>query len=84
MFIKCIQEEWKWQKLKYKLKKKQKKTWKHLWWAAESTYMQTQKVLNKKSDEDDNENFAQNEHSLNTLLQICLTFCFTLLQKWYI
>ena len=84
MFIKCTQREQKWRKLKYKLKKEQKKTWKHLWWVVETEYMWSQRVIDKKSREEFDDHLEQDESQLNELLHICLNFCFTLLQKQYL
>ncbi len=83
MFIECTQEEQKWRKLKYKLKKEQKKAWKHLWWVAETEYMWSQRVIDKKSEEESNDHLKQDESQLNELSHTCLNFCFTLLQKQY-
>ncbi len=84
MFIGRTREEREWRKPKYKLKKEQKKAWKHLWRAAGSAYMRTQEVLDKESDEDGGEGPAQDERPPNALSQACLTFCFTLLRKQYV
>ncbi len=83
MFIERTQGEQKWRKLKYKLKKEQKKAWKHLWWVVETEYMQSQRVIDKKSEEESNDHLEQDESQLNELLHTCLNFCFTLLQKQY-
>ncbi len=83
MFIECTQEEQKWRKLKYKLKKEQKKTWKHLWWVVKTEYVWSQRVIDKKSEEESNDHLEQDESQLNELLHTCLNFCFTLLQKQY-
>ena len=74
MFIKCIQGEQKWRKLKYKLKKEQKKAWRHLWWVAEIEYMWSQKVMNKKSEKKSDDDLKQDEPQLNKLLHVCLDF----------
>ncbi len=84
MFIECTQREQKWRKLKYKLKKEQKKTWRHLWWVVEIEYMWSQKVMNKKSEKKSNDDLKQDKPQLNELLHVCLDFCFTLLQKQYL
>ncbi len=84
MFIECTQREQKWRKLKYKLKKEQKKAWRHLWWVAEIEYMWSQEVMNKKSEEKSDDDLEQDESQLNELLHACLDFCFTLLQKQYL
>ena len=83
MFIGRTQGEQEWRKPKYKLKKGQKKAWKHLWWVAETEYMRSQRVIDKESEEESNDHLEQDKPQLNELLHACLDFCFTLLQKQY-
>ncbi len=45
--------------------------------------MQSQRVIDKKSEEESNDHLEQDKPQLNELLHICLDFCFTLLQKQY-
>jgi len=83
MFIGRTQGEQEWRKPKYKLKKGQKKAWKHLWWVAETEYMRSQRVIDKKSGEESNDHLEQDKPQLNELSHTCLDFCFTLLQEQY-
>ncbi len=83
MFIGRTQGEQEWRKPKYKLKKGQKKAWKHLWQVAGTEYMWSQRVIDKESGEESNDHLEQDEPQLNELSHTCLDFCFTLLQKQY-
>ncbi len=84
MFIGRTQGEQEWRKPKYKLKKEQKKAWKHLWQVAGTEYMWSQRVIDKKSREEFDDHLEQDKPQLNELLHTCLDFCFTLLQKQYL
>jgi len=54
-----------------------------LWWVAETEYMWSQRVIDKKSEEESNDHLEQDKPQLNELSHTCLDFCFTLLQKQY-
>ncbi len=84
MFIGRTQGEQEWRKPKYKLKKGQKKAWRHLWWVAGIEYMRSQGVMDKESEEKSDDDLEQDEPQLNGLLHACLDFCFTLLQEQYL
>ena len=84
MFIRCTQGEQEWRKLKYKLKKGQKKAWRHLWWVVGIEYMWSQGVMDKESEEKSDDDLEQDKPQLNGLSHACLDFCFTLLQEQYL
>ena len=77
MFIRCTQGTQKWKKLKYKLKKRQKKVWKHLWQMTEDEYMWIQRLVTNDSADEAEESLTDD------LSQACLNFCFSLLQEQY-
>ena len=85
MFIGRTQGEQEWQKPKYKLKKGQKKAWKHLWRVAKDEYSRAQGVVDQESGDVNNDHPEQEESPSpsNDLSLACLGFCFSLLQEQY-
>ena len=77
MFIRRTQGAQEWKKLKYKLKKEQKKAWKHLWRVTGDEYMWIQGLVTNDSADEAEESLTDD------LSQACLNFCFSLLQEQY-
>ena len=83
MFIGRTQGPQEWKKPKYQLKKGQKRAWRHLWQVAEAEYMRSQGVNDEESTGESSKHTSVDKTQSDELSQVCLDFCWTLLQEQY-